>query len=255
VDYERFLATVEQATRVGRQAARRATRATLETLAERISQGQARDLAEQLPAELAPWIAAEGRAEDFGVDEFLHRVAQREGADLDDARRHASAVLTALGQAVDPAELADLRSELPREFGPLLPRGPRVDAVAADKFVRRVAERAALDEGRAWRASEAVLETLAERIAAGEVQDMLAHLPVELHPALRRGSEANGGKATRMSADEFVSRIAEREQVGLSEARDHARAVLMTLREAVPEGEFVDLVAQLPRQYDELISG
>src|SRR5918998_139506 len=132
VEYERFLSIVEQGTGLGRDAARHATRVTLETLAERISRGEARDLAEQL-----------------------------------------------------------------------LPRGPHVDAVTADKLVRRVAERAVLDEGRAWEITETVLETLAERIAGGEVEDLLVHLPVHLHPALRRGNAASGGKAVRRSADEF----------------------------------------------------
>jgi uncharacterized protein (DUF2267 family) len=173
--------------------------------------------------------------------------------DLDAAERHVRAVFTALGQAVSSAELADLLSELPREFAPLLPRGPHVEAVTADKFVRRVAERAVLDEDRAWQATEAVLETLGERIAGGEVHDLLVHLPVHLHPALGRGDEASGGKAKGMSVDEFVSRVAEREQSGFEDAREHVRAVLTTLRETVPEDEFVDVVAQLPRQYDELL--
>src|SRR5918999_3609594 len=164
VEYERFLSIVEQGTGLGRDAARHATRVTLETLAERISRGEARDLAEQLPSELAPWIATQQDAEAFGVDEFIRRVAAREQVGLDTAERHARAVLAALGQAVSANELADLLSELPREFAPLLPRGPHVDAVTADKLVRRVAERAVLDEPRAWEVTETVLETLAERI-------------------------------------------------------------------------------------------
>jgi uncharacterized protein (DUF2267 family) len=55
-----------------------------------------------------------------------------------------------------------------------------------------------------------------------------------------------------MSADEFVERVAEREDAGLEEAREHIRAVLATLREAVPPDELADVLAQLPRGYDEL---
>ena len=40
MDYERFIAMVERA-ELGREPARRATQATLETLAERISKGEA----------------------------------------------------------------------------------------------------------------------------------------------------------------------------------------------------------------------
>jgi uncharacterized protein (DUF2267 family) len=254
VEYERFLSIVEQDTGLGRDAARQATRATLQTLAERISRGEARDLAEQLPPELAPSIATDREAEAFGVDEFINRVAAREQVDPATAERHARAVLAALGQAVSADELVDLLSELPREFAPMLPRGPHAHAVRADKLVRRVAERAVLDERRAWEVTEAVLETLAERIAGGEVDDLLVHLPVHLHPALRRGSAASGGKAIRMSADEFVERVAEREDVGLEDAREHIRAVLATLRDTVPPDEFADVIAQLPRDYDELLA-
>jgi uncharacterized protein (DUF2267 family) len=254
MEYERFLSIVERDADLGREAARQATHATLETLAERISRGEARDLAEQLPPELAPSVATQQDAEAFGVHEFISRVAAREQVDLATAERHARAVLAALGQAVPENELADLLSELPREFAPLLPRGPHVHAVEADKLVRRVAERALLDETDAWEVTEAVLETLAERIAGGEVDDLLVHLPVHFHPALKRGSAASGGKATRMSADEFVERVAEREGAGVEDAREHVRAVLTTLRETVPPDEFADVMAQLPRDYDELLA-
>jgi uncharacterized protein (DUF2267 family) len=254
VDYERFISIVEGAAGVGREPARRATQATLETLADRISKGEARDLADQLPPELAPSLATDHDAERFGVDEFLRRLAEREGVDLESARRHAMAVFAALGQAVSPDELSDLRSELPKDYAPLLPRGPYVDAVSSERFVRRVADRAVLGEDSAWRATEAVLETLAERISAGEVDDLVAQLPVQLHPPLKRGKEQGSGNAVRMSADEFVSRVAEREGVTLGEAREHARAVLTTLREAVPDSEFADVISQLPREYDDLLS-
>jgi uncharacterized protein (DUF2267 family) len=110
------------------------------------------------------------------------------------------------------------------------------------------------DHDGASRATEAVLETLAERIAGGDVDDLIVRLPLHLHPPLKRGKEHTGGKAVRLSVDEFVSRVAEREGVSLEDAREHARAVLTTLREVVPDAEFRDVTAQLPREFDELLS-
>jgi uncharacterized protein (DUF2267 family) len=52
-----------------------------------------------------------------------------------------------------------------------------------------------------------------------------------------------------MSLDDFVRRIAEREGVTPAEAREHARAVFATLREAVGEDEFRDVSAQVPLEY------
>ena len=71
MDNESFVTTVEQAAGIGRERAERAIRATLSTLAERIAQGEARDLAEQLPPEVAPWLTTTDGAHRFDVDEFL----------------------------------------------------------------------------------------------------------------------------------------------------------------------------------------
>jgi uncharacterized protein (DUF2267 family) len=253
MDYERFIAIVEQQAGVGSEPAKRAARATLETLAERISEGEARDLAGQLPPEVSPWLFTSGPAQPFDVGEFLRRVAEREEVDSETAERHAAAVFAALGRAVSPEELADVLSELPRDYARLMPRGRRDEVVKVEAFLRRVADRALVDEDTAWQATQAVLETLAERIAGGEVDDLIVHLPVQLHPPLKRGKELSGGKATRMPLDEFVDRVAEREGVDHEQAREHARAVLSTLREVIPDREVFDVTVQLPDEYDVLL--
>jgi uncharacterized protein (DUF2267 family) len=249
MDENGFLTIVEQLAGIGRERAIQATRATLETLGERIAAGEARDLAEQLPPELAPWIASTGGPEPFDVDEFLRRIAEREGVDTETSERHARAALEALARTVTAKELADMVAELPKDYAPLLPRGPHVEVAAADTFLRRVADRAGLEEGAAERATRAVLETLAERIAGGEVDDLIARLPPDFRPPLKRGRERSGGKATRMSLDQFVGRVAQLEGVDVERAREHGRAVLVTLRETVGEGEFRDVTVQLPDEY------
>jgi uncharacterized protein (DUF2267 family) len=249
VDEDDFLRIVEQMARVGRESAERAAQATLQTLGERIAAGEARDLAEQLPVELAPWVATSGDAERFDVDEFLRRVAEREGVDVESAQQHARAVFEALRRALTPKELADTVAELPKDYAPLLPQGPYIEVMAAEVFLRRVADRTGLDGLGAERVTDAVLETFAERIAGGEVDDLIARLPVRLHGPLKRGRERSGGKAKRMSLDQFAGRVAELEGVDTLTARDHAQAVLATLREALGEEEFRDVTSQLPADY------
>jgi uncharacterized protein (DUF2267 family) len=57
------------------------------TLAERISREEARELAALLPPEVGPWLWREGSpAEGFDIDEFLQRVAEREGVDAKTAQ-------------------------------------------------------------------------------------------------------------------------------------------------------------------------
>jgi uncharacterized protein (DUF2267 family) len=124
-------------------------------------------------------------------------------------------------------------------------------AVASDAFTARVAVRAGVDDVEAREATEAVLGTLAERIPAGEVEDLLPRLPVALHRAVR-GTVP--GSSPRMGRDEFVDRVARRTGAPTDEAREYARAVLATLRESVTAEEFFDLTVELPDEYRTLLA-
>ena len=54
----------------------------------------------------------------MSLEEFLVRIAEREGVDRDDAG-HARAVFAALRDYVSSKEIHDVESELPREYAPL----------------------------------------------------------------------------------------------------------------------------------------
>src|SRR5215217_2791999 len=99
--YEKFVGRVENRIQNPRPGeAERAVIATFETLGERISGGEASDLAAQLPEELAePLFRAGGDAEGFGLRAFFQRIAEKEGTDVNKATEHASAVMAVLGQA------------------------------------------------------------------------------------------------------------------------------------------------------------
>jgi uncharacterized protein (DUF2267 family) len=253
MDHDRFIEAVGRLAGVGGEAAERATRAVLQTLGERLSTEEARDLVEQLPEELGPWLLTEGAAERFDVDEFLRRVAERAEVDLDAAERQARAVFMALARALGAEEFADMVAQLPKDFALLLPVGPATEILPVEVFLDRVADRAGLDHDGARRATDAVLETLAERIADGEVEDLIGRLPVPLHAALKRGRARSPG-ARRMSLERFVGRVAEREGVAPEAAGEHARAVFAALREAVGE-ELYDVTVQLPPEYAVLWAG
>jgi uncharacterized protein (DUF2267 family) len=250
MDHDQFVQLVARDAGIDRDAAERAIRATLTTLAERISRGEARDLAAQLPPALSPWLNADERSQRFDVDEFLRRVAERAGVDEDAAFHLARVVFAVLAQAIVPSEFDDVLSELPADYGVLLPRGRGVDVMPAQTFFERVRERGGLDDGDdARRATEAVLEALAERISGGEVDDLIARLAPALHAPLKRGRERSGGVARSMALERFVALIAERDGVAPPVAAEHARAVFATLREAVDDDEFFDVTVQLPQDY------
>ncbi|KPM54808.1 hypothetical protein CcI49_07655 [Frankia sp. CcI49] len=103
-----------------------AIRATLAVLGERLSGGETKDLASQLPPALARALPPSGRGERFGLDEFYRRVAEREGGGCDraHARQHARAVVAALKTSVSPNEFEDVAGQLPHGYDELLGREP-----------------------------------------------------------------------------------------------------------------------------------
>ena len=126
MQYTEFLRRVEdqiyatQPATQSQRAAEQAITATLETLSERLTGGEANDLAAQLPEELkAPLRQSAQEGERFSLEEFYNRVAEREGVDVETARNDASAVMRVLREAVSPGELDDVMAQLPAEFNAL----------------------------------------------------------------------------------------------------------------------------------------
>lgn len=117
--HDEFIGQVQHRARLSsRGDAEVATRATLETLAERLAGGEADDLASQLPRGIAQYLRTglAGEGQRFSVEELFQRVSQREGVNLPKAIYHARAVIAVLYEAVSPGEMADVRAQLPAEF-------------------------------------------------------------------------------------------------------------------------------------------
>ncbi|HEX7237344.1 MAG TPA: DUF2267 domain-containing protein [Gammaproteobacteria bacterium] len=104
--------------------AMRATRATLETLAERLGSDKTRHLAAQLPHEIQLFLN-DGLPvpERFSSEEFLLRVCAREGIDLPLSRNHARVVMDVLTEAVPSGEIVDMLDRLPDDYRRLFARG------------------------------------------------------------------------------------------------------------------------------------
>src|SRR5437660_1188791 len=83
MEYNRFIGLVQNRARLTPAEAVGATRATLETLAERIGADEARHVAAQLPRELGQYLqeSPPERAEPFTYNEFCERIAKREACD------------------------------------------------------------------------------------------------------------------------------------------------------------------------------
>lgn len=100
-------------------------------------------------------------------------------------------------------------------------------------------------------AVRATLHVLGQRLAGGETKDIAAQLPNAFADALPKS-----GSGEHFDLDEFYDRVGTAEGRGCSrdEARRHARAVTAALKVALTDGEFADLVSQLPPDYADLIS-
>jgi len=122
VNYDQFVAAVrDRGEYADRSEADEVATWVLELLARRLTREEANDLAAQLPAPLAKAVQRRGDqpAQTFGVEEFLHRVAERIGARPGTAEWDASAVLSTLAEAVSGGQLNQLLSQLPSGYAPL----------------------------------------------------------------------------------------------------------------------------------------
>ena len=121
MDYETFEKTVSSRAGMPRDRARVLIQATLETLGERLTRGEADDLASQLPKSAKEWLTTgPPEAERFGLEEFIRRVSERTRVGPEDARAAVRAVFTTLREAVTGGEFKDVMSQLPEEFSQLV---------------------------------------------------------------------------------------------------------------------------------------
>jgi uncharacterized protein (DUF2267 family) len=117
VNQKEFLESVTVRGRLSPEQAEQLTEATLTVLADRISAGEAEDLAAQLPKGVRDWLVSkEEPAQKFDLEEFVRRVSERAAVDLDTATRGARAVLSTIRRAVTTGEFEDVLAQLPKEF-------------------------------------------------------------------------------------------------------------------------------------------
>ncbi|GFE20492.1 DUF2267 domain-containing protein [Streptomyces libani] len=125
MDVKEFFQAVADRAGLSRQEAADLTRATLETLALRLSGGEVRDLALELPEPLRVSLQ-QGRGEMviFGPDESIRRVRRRTGLSGPEADRGVRAVLSTLQEAISRKEFGHAMSQLGKEYAELVETTP-----------------------------------------------------------------------------------------------------------------------------------
>lgn len=125
MEHDEFIGQIQHRARLAsRGEAERATRSTLETLAERLTAGAADNLASQLPVEIGEHLRrASGASDVIDLQGFFERVAEREGTELPEAVFHARCVIEVVDEATTDRLLDKVREQLPDEFDRLFEAG------------------------------------------------------------------------------------------------------------------------------------
>lgn len=96
----------------------RSIRATLTTLGERIQEGEAKDLAGNLPMEIDRYLLEADSGQRFDWEEFVGRIWEREGMtdpnDRADAVYHAQVIIDVVDEVVPGSEMDQVRGMLPK---------------------------------------------------------------------------------------------------------------------------------------------
>ena len=107
-------------------AAATAIRSTLVVLGQRLSGGETKDLASQLPGGLKEYLPDEGAGERFDVNTFYERIAEQEGGGVTvaQARQHARSIAKGLETALTDGEWSNFVSQLPSDYADFLGTEP-----------------------------------------------------------------------------------------------------------------------------------
>jgi uncharacterized protein (DUF2267 family) len=284
VDYDEFIDRVAERAGVSRKHAAKLTEATLKVLADRISGGQALDLAAMLPEQLARHLRKphQKQPKKYGFDEFVGKVHDRADVPRKEVRPGIRAVLLTLREVAGEKEFRDALAQLPDEFEELLQeeggaeaappaavapagdqtagaaasgglRAPRPEAGAAqdDDLVQRTAERAGVSAQEAAQLTQATLEVLGDRIGGQQAHDLAQQLPDTSGQWL---DEPPGTPAQDYGVDDFVSRIRDLvTEVEDDDITPGIQAVVMALREEVGEAGLQIALRPLSDDYTVLV--
>lgn len=119
-----------------------------------------------------------------------------------------------------------------------------------DEFLRTVQERLGLvDKREAETAVRSVLAATADRLTPQEANDLAGQLPHEIADFVRR----RPGGVQKMDYDTYIERIRhDLDLEGPMQTERVTRGTLSVVRDAVGEGEWQDVVSQLPMDMKEM---
>ena len=123
--------------------------------------------------------------------EFIKQVQQQGSfASHDEALQAARITLQVLAERLAGNEANNLFAQLPRELVGAVHHRKMVQTenYDLDEFLRRVSERAGVDQGTASRYARAVMAVLVAAVTPGEMRDVFTQLPQEFASLVETGS-------------------------------------------------------------------
>ena len=102
--------------------------------------------------------------------------------------------------------------------------------------------------GETVRAIRATLQTLGQRLPAGNAEDLAASLPMEIKWYMTGAVEEHG---QRFDWQRFLDRVSEIEGTDRADAAHHARVIVDLVATQVPDSDFRQLRDALPESEDD----
>ncbi|MFW5802483.1 MAG: DUF2267 domain-containing protein [Verrucomicrobiota bacterium] len=117
MNFDEFMGKVQHRARLADTGeAVRTARVVLQNLAARVSPGERKDMAAQLPREVAYYLDQVPASETFNLQTLYDRISKDEGVDKPLAVFHANAVASVLRDALTGGEANEVIEQLPAEF-------------------------------------------------------------------------------------------------------------------------------------------
>lgn len=123
MDEREFFRSVAERSGLSREEAADLTRATLQALAQRLSEGTVRELVLHLPDKLGDEVRGARRkpSQRFGLPDAEEQISERTGLRRDEVHAGFAAVLATMREAMPTDVLDKALTQLPSEFRDLLP--------------------------------------------------------------------------------------------------------------------------------------
>jgi len=99
------------------------------------------------------------------------------------------------------------------------------------------------------RAVRATLKTLSERLQEGEAIDLAGALPMGIDHYVLMAEQGQ-----KFDVNDFITRVADIEDISNSEAKFHIQVVIRITTEAIPACQTEDILDNLPEEYEELLA-